>query len=80
MRFLFDDVPAPQAAIRVTSNRVPLSILCWCFAEGGTPVLFPNTAVKPLMADGSRKARVGRRQHRVLISKHPGPSGPGCFW
>jgi hypothetical protein len=32
-----------------------LSILCWCFAEGGTPVLFPNTAVKPFMADGSAK-------------------------
>jgi len=43
-----------------------LSTLCWCFIGGGTPVLIPNTAVKPSRADGTRKGRVGRRQHRVL--------------
>src|SRR5580698_8120381 len=43
-----------------------LNILCWWFGDGGTPVLIPNTAVKPICADGSRKARVGRRQHRVF--------------
>ena len=43
-----------------------LSTLCWCFVRGGTPVLIPNTAVKPSRADGTRKGRVGRRQHRLL--------------
>ena len=42
------------------------NILCWWFGGGGTPVLIPNTAVKPACADGSRKARVGRRQHKIF--------------
>ena len=36
------------------------------FRSGGTPVLIPNTAVKPTRADGSVRftdARVGRRQN-----------------
>ena len=32
-----------------------LSFLCWCFVGGVTPVLIPNTAVKPSRADGTRK-------------------------
>ena len=48
------------------SGRDGLSAPCWCFVGGGTPVLIPNTAVKPSRADGTRKGRVGRRQHRVL--------------
>ena len=48
-----------------------LSLLCWWFGDGGTPVLIPNTAVKPICADGTRKGRVGRRQHRVLKNKKP---------
>ena len=50
----------------VTEMVSCLSVLCWCFVGGGTPVLIPNTAVKPSRADGTRKGRVGRRQHRVL--------------
>ena len=40
--------------------------------DGGTPVPIPNTAVKPISADGSRKARVGRRQDigSFLFKKH----------
>ena len=37
------------------------------FCGGGTPVPIPNTAVKPASADGSRKARVGRRQDLGLF-------------
>ena len=37
------------------------------FCDGGTPVPFPNTEVKPISADGSRKARVGRRQDLILF-------------
>lgn len=37
------------------------------FCDGGTPVPFPNTEVKPVSADGSRKARVGRRQDLGLF-------------
>jgi hypothetical protein len=51
------------------NEQKALSLLCWWFGDGGTPVLIPNTAVKPVCADGSRKARVGRRQHRVLKQK-----------
>ena len=43
-----------------------LKIMCWWFVGGGTPVLIPNTAVKPSRTDGSRKARVGRRQNKVF--------------
>jgi len=35
--------------------------------SGGTPVPFPNTAVKSTSADDSRKAKVGRRQDIVLF-------------
>jgi hypothetical protein len=38
----------------------------WCLNVRVTPVLIPNTEVKPHSADGSRKARVGRRQNIVL--------------
>ncbi len=31
-----------------------------------TPVLIPNTEVKPHSADDTRKGKVGRRQNRVL--------------
>ncbi len=34
------------------------------FSDRVTPVPIPNTAVKPVRADGSRKARVGQcREH-----------------
>src|SRR3989344_5115225 len=52
-----------------------LSVLCWCFVGGGTPVLIPNTAVKPSRSDGSRKGRVARRQQKVL--KNGGASRKG---
>ena len=32
-----------------------------------TPVLIPNTEVKRLRADGTRKGRVGRRQHKEQV-------------
>src|SRR6201998_4802739 len=51
-----------------TGRSLDLKVVCWWFGEGETPVLIPNTAVKPFCADGSRKARVGRRQHRALNS------------
>lgn len=40
--------------------------MCWWFNAGVTPVLIPNTEVKPRSADGTRKGRVGSRQNRVL--------------
>ena len=40
--------------------------MCWWLNAGVTPVLIPNTEVKPGSADGTRKGRVGSRQHRVL--------------
>ena len=47
-----------------------MKIVCWWFGDGVPPVLIPNTAVKPVCADGSRKARVGRRQHIVFKPKN----------
>ena len=41
-----------------------LSFLCWWFNAGDPPVLIPNTEVKPSSADGTRKGRVGSRQHK----------------
>ncbi len=38
----------------------------WCLDVGVTPVLIPNTEVKPNSADGTRKGRVGRRQNREI--------------
>src|SRR3989344_1028891 len=38
--------------------------MCWWFGDGVTPVLIPNTAVKLSRGDGSRKARVARRQDK----------------
>ncbi len=32
----------------------------------GTPVLIPHTEVKHRSADGTRKGRVGSRQHKVF--------------
>gem|GEM_PF-5946563 len=60
-------------------QKVRLSFLCWCFGGGVTPVLFPNTEVKPSCADGSRKARVGRRQHRELKMETPRSIDRGVF-
>ena len=53
----------------ISMTEYSLSIPCWCFVGGATPVLIPNTAVKPSRTDGTRKGRVGRRQHRVLKTK-----------
>ena len=38
----------------------------WCFDARVTPVLIPNTEVKPRSGDGTRKGRVARRQNIVL--------------
>ena len=40
--------------------------LLGAFSGGVTPVLIPNTEVKPRSTDGTRKGRVGRRQNKVL--------------
>ena len=42
------------------------NILFWCFNARVTPVLIPNTEVKPCSGDGTRKGRVARRQNKVL--------------
>tara|TARA_B100001971_G_C18267492_1_gene595038 strand:- start:15358 stop:16308 length:951 start_codon:yes stop_codon:yes gene_type:complete len=47
-----------------------LSFLSWWFGDRATPVLIPNTEVKPVSTDGSRKARVGHRQLRELKTKY----------
>ena len=49
-----------------TEARLVLKVLFWCFSGEVTPVLIPNTAVKLSCADGSRKARVGRRQNKTF--------------
>ena len=46
-----------------------LKALFWWFGGGVTPVLIPNTAVKPSCADGTRKGRVGHRQNRAFNTK-----------
>src|SRR3989344_5155787 len=61
--------------LSITEMDSCLSVLCWCFVGGGTPVLIPNTAVKPSRSDGSRKARVARRQHKVLKKQRRVPEG-----
>ena len=38
----------------------------WCFNVGVTPVLIPNTEVKPNSADDTLTGKVGRRQNIVL--------------
>ena len=38
-------------------KQIELKVLSWCFSGGGTPVLIPNTEVKPSIAEGT--AQVG---------------------
>ena len=57
-----------------------LKVVCWWFGGGVTPVLIPNTAVKPTCADGSRKARVGRRQHRAFKCSSGSQSQISACW
>jgi hypothetical protein len=51
----------------------------WWFGGGVTPVLIPNTAVKPSCADGSRKARVGRRQNKTFDEQESRHKRDFCF-
>ena len=43
-----------------------LNILFWWLDAGVTPVLIPNTEVKPCSADGTGNGRVGSRQNKIF--------------
>ena len=40
--------------------------MCWWFDARVTPVLIPNTEVKPGSGDDTSNGKVASRQHRVL--------------
>ena len=50
----------------IVGDLLGLKILFWCFIGGVTPVLIPNTEVKPISADDTRKGKVGRRQDKTF--------------
>ena len=43
-----------------------MNVLAWWLDASVTPVLIPNTEVKPRSADDSRKAKVGSRQTKIF--------------
>ena len=49
-----------------------MKVLSWCFSGGGTPVLIPNTEVKPSIAEGTAQVgdQVGANlKHLILLKK-----------
>ncbi len=47
-----------------------LSAVSWWFGEWVTPDLIPNSAVKPLSGDDTRKGKVAHRQDTALKTKN----------
>lgn len=62
----------PSTSLGVNYNKKwnlkskKLSVVCWWFDARVTPVLIPNTEVKPGSGDGTSNGRVASRQHTVL--------------
>jgi len=48
-------------------------------SEGVTPVLIPNTAVKPLCAYGTAREAVWESRTLPGLKKNPAPYGAGFF-
>ena len=51
-------------------SNIELNFLSWCFSGGGTPVLIPNTEVKPSIAEGTAQVgdQVGANlKHLILL-------------
>lgn len=71
--FLFGNLQITHY-LQTIINKQNRNVLCWRFGDRATPVLIPNTEVKPVSADGSPClqqaglwARVGRRQHKAFL-------------
>ena len=56
----------PKHGSMVPYREKLLSFVFWWFNARETPVLIPNTEVKPCSGDGTRKGRVANRQYTVL--------------